>query len=131
MRGVQFFEQAIVAFGQQHLHIIGAMIFYRVPRRSEQGAGQVHARLPFISKSVFQRFQHSLRIRLVHAPERHGEGLAALRVRYVKHMAQPQTAAPILNQRNALRAALDPTVQFLVPHLNRGASGGIGPLRID
>ncbi|WP_235613260.1 hypothetical protein [Paenibacillus sp. LC231] len=131
MRGVQFFEQAIVALGQQHLHIIGAVILHGVPRRSEQGAGQLHARLPFVSKGVLQRFKHSLHIRLVHAPQRHGAGLAALRIRYVKHMAQPQAAAPILNQRYALRAAFDPTVQLLVPYFNRGTGGSVRALRID
>ncbi|MFC4600306.1 hypothetical protein [Cohnella hongkongensis] len=131
MRGVQFFEQAIVALGQQHLHIIGAMIFYRVPRRSQQRAGQFHGRLPFVSKSILQRFKHSLRIRLVHAPERHIARLAALRIRYVKHMAQPQAAAPILNQRYAFRAAFDPTVQLLVPYFNRGTGGSVRALRID
>nr|WP_228030119.1 hypothetical protein [Paenibacillus glucanolyticus] len=131
MRIIKVFKQAVLTLGQQHPHVVGAMIFYRVSRRSKQRAGQFHARLPFVSKSVFQRFKHNLRIRLVHAPERHIARLAALRIRYVKHMAQPQAAATILNQRYAFRAALDPTVQLLVPYFNRGTGGGIRALRID
>ncbi|WFB59588.1 hypothetical protein [Paenibacillus sp. BR1-192] len=97
MRGIQFFEQAVVALGEQQPHIIGAVILHRVTSRSQQGGGQFHTRLPFVTEGVLQRFQNSLRIRFVHAPERHGERLAALRIRYVKHMAQSQAAAPILN----------------------------------
>ncbi|MEK0314554.1 hypothetical protein VQ071_11910 [Cohnella sp. 56] len=97
MQDIQLFEQAVVALGEQQTHIIGAVILHRVPRRGQQRGGQFHARLPFVAEGVLQRFKHGLRIRLVHAPERHGARLAALRIRNVKHMAQSQAAAPILN----------------------------------
>ncbi|MCU6708029.1 hypothetical protein M6D81_04820 [Paenibacillus sp. J5C_2022] len=131
MRIIQSLQQAVVALGEQHVDIIGAVILHGVSRRCEQGAGQFHTRLLFVSKSVLQRFKNSLRIRPLHSPERQGLRLAALRVRHVKNMAQSQAATPILDQRNALRATPDPAIQLFVPDLNRGASRGIGTLRID
>ncbi|WP_256976110.1 hypothetical protein [Paenibacillus sp. MY03] len=131
MRVIQFFKQTVIALGEQHLDIIGAVVLHGVPRRCEQGAGQIHTLLLFVSKGVLQRFKDSLRIRLIHVPERHGLRLAALRVRHVKHMAQSQAAAPIFNQRNALRTTSNPAVQLFIPHFNRSTGGGIGTLRVD
>ncbi|MGG2196491.1 hypothetical protein ABFY68_01055 [Paenibacillus validus] len=68
MRLIQFFQQAVVAFGQQHPHVIGAVILHRVSGSRQQRVNQLHTRLSFTAKRIFQRFDDGFRIRLLHAP---------------------------------------------------------------
>nr|WP_069202414.1 hypothetical protein [Paenibacillus sp. D9] len=68
MRLIQFFQQAVIAFGQQHSHVIGAVILHRVSGSRQQRVNQLHTRLSFTAKCIFQRFDDGFRIRLLHAP---------------------------------------------------------------
>ncbi len=68
MRLIQFFQQAAVAFGEQHPHVIGAMVLHRVSGSGQQRVNQFHAWPSFTAKRIFQRFDDGFRIRLLHAP---------------------------------------------------------------
>ncbi|WP_391571662.1 hypothetical protein [Cohnella sp.] len=68
MRLIQFFQQAVVAFGKQHPHVIGDVILHRVSGSRQQRVNHLHTRLSFTAKRIFQRFDDGFRIRLLHAP---------------------------------------------------------------
>ncbi|MCP3774611.1 hypothetical protein NLX71_15065 [Paenibacillus sp. MZ04-78.2] len=80
MRLIQFFQQAVVAFGEQHPHVIAAMILHRVSGSGQQRVNQFHPRSRFTSKRIFKRFNDGLRIRLLHAPQGDRLSASALRV---------------------------------------------------
>ncbi|MCK8487431.1 hypothetical protein M0651_09625 [Paenibacillus sp. MBLB2552] len=80
MRLIQFFQQAAVAFGEQHPHVIGAMILHRVSGSGQQRVNQFHPRSRFTAKRIFQRFNDSLRVRHLHAPQGDGLSASALRI---------------------------------------------------
>ena len=79
--------------------------------------------------SVSECLPHSLPIGIVHHP-RHCLRyiLSSVGIGYVKHIAEFSPAGMTVQQGNAVTASVDPAQRLVIPVVDTGHSGGIGPL---
>lgn len=60
-----------------------------------------------------------------------GRTAHSMGVRDVKDIAQPLWLGGVVDEGDALRAAVDPAPDLLIPRIQRGAGRGFGPLGVD
>ena len=128
---IQFFQEGSFGFVSQPFHCIFQVFLCHLTGNRHQGQRQGVCR--FIQTiGVCQVGKNRVMIYSLHFPQiRFPRSFDRVGIRNIKNIAQPKPGPRIVQQRNAFRAAIHPTVHLAVPQFQLCAGNCIGPLGVD
>ena len=122
-------QSAVIGKRHDRIEIILSIVRSCLQSNAEDSVLQI-GRIGF-TKGVFQFLDDTGRILLLRLPQGKWLIVPIIGVGHIEHMAQVRPVTGVVDQRNAFRAAIDPSIEYGVPQFDRGAGGGVGMLHGD